>query len=119
MNIDYTMKLRTISVIDQQDTFTNVVKKVEWAVSFFDTATPHVTSDGSVETYLNTDDISADTFTPYDNLTQTAILQWALDAEGGTTFLDHLLEGGHAAHLEKLLADASLTDKDVDLILEA
>tara|TARA_A200000159_G_scaffold70951_1_gene65892 strand:+ start:687 stop:1046 length:360 start_codon:yes stop_codon:yes gene_type:complete len=119
MNIDYTMKLRSISVIDQQDTFTNVIKRVEWVVSFFDTATPHVISDGTVETYLNTDAISADTFTPYDNLTHTAILQWALDAEGGTAFLDQLLEGGHAAHLEKSIADASLTDKDVDLLLEA
>ena len=118
MNIDYTMKLKSVSVIDQQDTFTNVIKRVEWAVNFFDTAIPHVISKATVETYLDTNTISADSFTSYENITQTQILQWALDAEGGTAFLDQLLEGGHAAHLERSIADASLTDKDVDLLLE-
>ncbi|WP_348681569.1 hypothetical protein [Alteromonas mediterranea] len=119
MNIDYAMSLQNVWAIDNQDPHQDVVKKVSWVVEFFDTNNPDIKSTGGVESYLDTDSISADTFTPYENLTQTQILQWALDAEGGTAFLDQLLEGGHAAHLEKQIQDASYTYKDVALLPES
>ena len=119
MNIDYEMTLSDVSVIAQQDTFTNVVKRVVWLIDFFDTSQPTIKSTGSVETYLNTDDVSADTFSPFESLTQTQILQWAFDAEGGTVFLDELLEGGHATMVEKLVTDASYIVKSVTEISEA
>lgn len=119
MNIDYAMSLQNVWAIDNQDSFQDVVKKVNWVVEFFDTNHPDIKSAGSVESYLNTDSISADSFTSYENITQTQILQWALDAEGGTAFLDQLLEGGHAANLEKLIQDASYTYKDIALLAEA
>lgn len=118
MNIDYEMTLSDVSVIAQQDTFTDVVKRVVWLVDFFDTSQPTIKSTGNVETYLNTDAVSADTFSPFENLTQTQILQWAFDAEGGTAFLDQLLEGGHAAHVEKLVVDGSYIVKSVTEISE-
>lgn len=118
MNIDYEMALQTVAVATQ-DSFADVVKKVVWVVSFFDTGNPTIKSHGTVETYLDTDGVTSDTFTPFDNLTQTQILQWALDYHGGSSFLDSLLEGGHAANLEKLIADSTLTDKDVALIAES
>ncbi len=119
MNIDYSMVLESVSVIDQQDTLTDVVKRVVWRVSFFDTANPDITTDGTVETYLNTDSIAPDSFSDYQDLTHTQILQWALDEQGGASFLDHLLEGGHAAMLEKLIADSVFTEKDIELIPES
>lgn len=119
MNIDYAMSLQNVWAIDSQDSFQDVVKKVNWVVEFFDTANPNIKSTGGVESYLNTNSLSADSFTSYENLTQTQILQWALDAEGGTAFLDQLLDGGHAANLEKLIQDASYTYKDVALLAEA
>ena len=119
MNIDYAMSLQNVWAVDSQDSFQDVVKRVNWVVEFFDTANPDVKSIGSVESYLDSGSITADTFTSYDNVTQTQILQWALDAEGGTAFLDQLLEGGHAANLEKLIQDASYTYKDIGLLAEA
>lgn len=119
MNIDYAMNLQSVWAIDNQDSLQNVVKKVNWVVEFFDTNNPDIKSTGGVESYLDTDSITADTFTSFDNLTQTQILQWALDAEGGTAFLDQLLEGGHAANLEKLIQDASYVYKDIELLAES
>ena len=116
MNIDYEMTLEGVLTIDQQDTFSDVVKKVTWLISFFDTNNPTIKSTGHVESYLNTDALSSSTYVAYADLTQTKILQWALDNEGGTGFLDQLLEGGHAGNLEKLIADASYTEKDISLI---
>lgn len=119
MNIDYEVTLTAVAAIDQQDTFNDVVKKVTWLIGFFDTANPTIKSNAAVESYLNTDSLSSDTYVPYANVTHTQILQWALDAEGGTAFLDQLLEGGHAANLEKLVADASYTEKDISVLAEA
>lgn len=119
MNIDYAMSLENIWCIDNQDSFQDVVKKVNWSIDFFDTNNPELKSRGTVESYLDTNSISADTFALYENVTQTQILQWALDAEGGTAFLDQLLEAGHAADLEKKIQDASYTYKDVALLPEA
>jgi len=118
MNIDYTTRLHSVFVVDNIDSFQNVVKKVVWAVDFFDTSNPTLKSTGAVESYLNTDSISS-TFTPYENVTQTQILQWASDAEGGKDFFDKLLESGHTAHLEKLIEDSTLTSKDIKLIPES
>jgi len=119
MNIDYEVTLTAAAAIDQQDTFNDVIKKVTWLIGFFDTANPTIKSNAAVESYLNTDSLSSDTYVPYANVTQTQILQWALDAEGGTAFLDQLLEGGHAVNLEKLVNDAAYTEKDISLLAES
>lgn len=116
MNIDYEMNLRSIEVIPQQDTFTDVLKRIVWEVEFFDTGNPDIKSKGGVETYLNTDALSANTFVDYTNLTKTQILEWVLAAQGGTAFLDELLEGGHAATLEKKILDSTLVEKDAELL---
>lgn len=119
MAIDYTMTLTFVSVINEQDSLNDIVKKVIWEMRFFDTDHPTITSVATVETYLDTDSLAADSFTPFANLTHTQILQWAYDREGGDTFKDHLLDIHHRNYLDKLIADASYTEKDIDLIPEA
>jgi hypothetical protein len=119
MNIDYEMELGEVYVIASQDTFTDVVKRVLWSVSFFDTDNPDIKSKGLIETYLDVDAISADTYTPYEAVTQTQILQWALDKQGGSRFLDSLLEGGHADDLAKRIDNATFVEKDIDLLAES
>lgn len=116
MNIDYEMALKEVYTIPQQDSVVDVVVKVNWMVSFFDTDHPNAKSTGGVTTYLDTDSINADSFVAYEDVTQTQILQWALDAQGGTLFLDQLLEGGHADNVAALVRDSAYVRKDTDLI---
>jgi hypothetical protein len=116
MNIDYEMALDEVYSIPQQDNMVDVVAKVQWTVSFFDTDHPNVKSSGVVTTHLYTDSINVDSFVAYEDVTQTQILQWALDAQGGTSFLDQLLEGGHADNVAALVKDLDYVRKDTDLI---
>lgn len=118
MAVDYTMTLTFVSVINEQDTFTDIAKRVIWEISFFDTDHPSITSVANIETYLDTESLVADSFTPFANLTHTQILQWAYDKEGGDTFKDHLLDVHHRNYLTKLIADASYTEKDIELLSE-
>lgn len=119
MSIDYTMALRSVSVINEQGSMANIVKRVLWSIRFFDTDHEEIGSEATVETYLDTDALGADSFTPYENVTQTQILQWAFDKQGGQEFLDQLLEEYHSALLAKLISDASYTEKDIELLPEA
>jgi len=119
MSIDYTMALRSVSVINEQDSMANIVKRVIWTIRFFDTDHVEIGSEASVETYLDTDALSAESFTPYENVTQTQILQWVFDKQGGQEFLDELLEQYHSETLVKLIADESYTEKDIELLPEA
>ena len=116
MNIDYEMALDEVYSIPQQDNMVDVVAKVQWTVSFFDTDHPNVKSSGGVTTHLATDSINADSFVAYEDVTQTQILQWALDAQGGTLFLDQLLEGGHADNVAILVRDSAYVRKDIEII---
>jgi hypothetical protein len=119
MNIDYEMVLNQVNVIRDQDGLENIVKRVEWVVKFFDADNPVTKSTAAVETYLPTESLSSESFVAFEDLTHTQIMQWAFDLEGGNAFLDALLEGGHADNLAKLLSDAALLQKDLDIIPEA
>lgn len=116
MNIDYEMELKEVYVAPTQGDFTNVVTRVLWTISFFDTNTPDVKTDAIIESYLEVGSLNAESFTPFENLTQIEILEKCLAHEGGTGFLDGLLESAHAPHLAKLIADSQFESKDLALI---
>ena len=119
MNIDYEMVLNQVNVIRDQDGLSDIVKRVEWFIKFFDADNNVAKSTAVVESYLPTDSLSSESFVAFENLTHSQIMQWAFDHEGGNAFLDALLEGGHADHLAKVIADAELLQKDLDTIPEA
>lgn len=116
MNIDYSTKLVRVGCVDSQDSYTDVVKHIAWEVSFFDTSNPEVKTMGHIETVLDTENLNADSYVLFSDVSKAQILAWALTKQGGNDFLDGLLEAGHAARLEELLRIASYTQKDVDLI---
>jgi len=49
-------------------------------------------------------------------VTKANIVEWALAKQGGTDFLDSLLEGGHSGNLEEMFRVSQYTQKDIDLI---
>lgn len=117
MATDYTAELLNVRVIASQDTFTNIVKKVEWEITFYDTDHENdVWSKGRVNTVLDTNSLDSSNFVSWDSITQQQILQFALDTEGGTDFLDSLLSGGHSALLTEKKENLALVKKDVQLL---
>jgi hypothetical protein len=117
MHIDYTASIDQTKVIPEQGGFENIVKKVIWEITFFDTENPEsVQSVARVETFLDTDSINADTFVQWESLTQQSVLQKCLDSHGGTAFLDELLNNGHHQMLEQKLTELSLVEKSADLL---
>ena len=118
MSIDYSMSLLSIHTIDRQDSLEDVVKRVLWQLDFFYEDDPSVTSSGIVETYLDTDSLFSDGYTPYDELTQTTILGWALDKHGGASFIETQLDNHHRDNLVKARLDTSLTERNTETIQE-
>lgn len=116
MTIDYTTEVRAVRCITAQGDLTDVVKYIEWDVRFFDISAPDTVSIASINTELDTDNVSSDSFIAFGDVTKANLAAWGLAKHGGTDFLDGLLDGGHAARLEELLRIASYTPKDVDLI---
>ena len=117
MATDYTAELLTVRVIPSQDSFTNIVKKVEWEITFFDTDHEEdVWSTGRVYSVLDTNSLDSSSFISWDSITQQQILQLALNKEGGTDFLDSLLSGGHSALLAEKKENLALQTKDVQLL---
>lgn len=117
MNIDHAASLEEVRVIAAQGEFSDVVKKIFWKISFYDVDNPSdVSCDAVVETYLDTENLDANTYIGWENITQANILQFALDAEGGESFIDALLDGGHRDNLEKQKGDLALQQKDIALI---
>lgn len=115
MTIDYSTELKRVGCVSSDD-FTDVVKYVEWEVHFFETSLPDHYSIGHIQTELDTDSIAAGSFVAFSEVTKANIVEWALAKQGGTDFLDSLLEGGHSANLEYMLRIAQYSQKDVDLI---
>lgn len=117
MATDYTAELLGVKVIPSQDSFTNIVKKVEWEVTFFDTDDEeNVWSTGRVDSVLDTTSLDSSSFVSWDSITQQQILQFALNKEGGTDFLDSLLSGGHSAILAEKKENLALESKDIQLL---
>jgi hypothetical protein len=112
------MSLLSIHTIDNQDSLQDVVKRVVWQLNFFYEDDPSVDSSGVVETYLDTESLSADGYTPYDELTQTTILGWALDKQGGSSFMETLLDDHHRDNLVKARLDSSLSERNPETIPE-
>lgn len=115
MTIDYTSELKIVGCVTNED-FVDVVKYVEWEIHFFEISLPDHHSIGHVHTELDIDAISADSFVPFSDITKADILNWALEKQGGTEFLDTLLEAGHAGNVEEMYRVAQYTHKDIDLI---
>ena len=115
MEIDYTAELLKVKVIPSQEGFIDIVKEVEWMIKFYDIDhEDNVWTKAQVHSVLNTE--SLDSFITWDNITQQQILQFALENEGGTEFLDNLLAGGHAARLQAQKDSLSYVEKDIQLI---
>lgn len=117
MNIDYEASIDFVKCIPSQDELENIVKLVRWNIRFFDTENPEtVQSIAAVETVLDTDGLDSSSFISWDTITHSKILEWCLAKHNGNEFLDSLLEGGHAAHLEQLRFSESLTMMDMEVV---
>ena len=115
MTIDYTSELKLVGCVTNED-FADVVKYVEWEIHFFETSFPDNHSIGLVKTELDVDAITAESFVAFSDVTKANIVEWALAKQGGTDFLDSLLEGGHSGNLEEMFRVSQYTQKDIDLI---
>ena len=118
MNIDYSMSLISIHTIDSQDSLQDIVKRVVWQLNFFYEDDPSIASSGMVDTYLDTDSLSDDSYTTYSELTQTTILGWALDKQGGASFIQSLLDNHHSDNLVKVKLDSSLNERNLQTMQE-
>ena len=113
MNIDYEAKISELYTTNEIPGWDDVVKKVVWEIEFFDLdfrRSVNVTA--LVITQLNTEDL-VDTFVAYSELTQQQILQYCLDQEGGSGFLEYL-QSVHASALAQQYSDRHLTLRPIN-----
>lgn len=118
MNVEYTAELREVGLIPEQVGFSNIVKKIIWSITFFDSEDPeNIFSVATIETYLNTESIDEEAFVAWENITQTEIVQFALEEMGGQSFVDDLKQN-HVYTLDKMKLDNSLNKIDPAIIPE-
>jgi hypothetical protein len=115
MTIDYITELRRVGCVTTEN-FTDIVKYIEWEVHFFETSLPDHHSVALIKTELDVDDVNAESFVAFSDVTKANIVAWGLAKQGGTDFLDILLEAGHARNVEDMLRVLQYTQKDIDLI---
>jgi len=122
MATQYEVRLGRVYTTDEVDGFSDVVRKVEWEVHFYDDqhteklddGTYRYKTQGAARTILPIDSLNADTFVNYSDLTQKKICEWAFDTEGGNTFINSILNAAHAEQLASVLAvDRLVTEKTV------
>tara|TARA_B100000214_G_C23970230_1_gene629728 strand:+ start:2945 stop:3331 length:387 start_codon:yes stop_codon:yes gene_type:complete len=122
MATQYEVRLLRVHTTDEVDGFSDVVRKVEWEVHFYDDqyteklddGTYKYKTQGAARTVLPIDSLNSDTFINYSDLTQRKICEWAFDTEGGNTFINSILNTAHAAELNNIITiDRLLTEKTV------
>ncbi len=117
MHIDYTTNIEELKIQSECNGYSNVVRKVLWSITFFDTENPiEVTSVGTIETLLPTDNLGDNGYIEFEDITHQDILDMCLKDAGEAEFLDKLLEGGHAEMLERKLLEVGLVEIDVATI---
>jgi len=82
-------RLLRIDVTDVGE-LTDVIARVEWLIEFV--LCEGVTSEATVRTELEFDDIDPKDFMPIQEMTQDKILSFCLAKQGGDEFIKHLLE---------------------------
>lgn len=82
-------RLMRIDVTDVGE-LTDVIARVEWLIEFV--LCEGVTSEATVCTELELDDIDPKDFMPIQEMTQDKILSFCLAKQGGDEFIRHLLE---------------------------
>lgn len=84
-----TKELIKLEVLPEHNGFENVVRNVHWKMIITDPYHTDISSIGTVETMLDIDEI--DSFIDITTLTKTQILDWALEKQGGDTFIDTVM----------------------------
>lgn len=96
-------KLHEVQVYENKEGYANVVGLVRWAVEF---QRGGFVSRAGIETLLDTSDLSG--FTPIEQVTREQALAWALAAQGGEAFIEHL-RPYHEADLDEQERRAGLS----------
>lgn len=120
MSHDYTIGIENIHYHPEINGCPNVVKHVEWYINVFHVDNPDVTQPHFIDTLLDTDGVRPDSFTSWEDLTHTAILEWCLTSVGGQSFIDNILNNDDAQNiLQRKLVMAPLFEADITEIPES
>ena len=87
--IEVSYEILDLFVFPEKNGLTNVVGKVNLKTTF---SRNGVSTKGRMETILDTDNLSEETFISVDSLTVETVAAWAIAANGGEAFLDQLKE---------------------------
>lgn len=86
--LNYNLFLEEISVYPQLLEKENVIQRVIWRTVFYDSELEDEQVTYYAETLLDTNDLS--NFVQIEDLTKDQILEWALSARGGQTYIDNI-----------------------------
>jgi len=86
--ISVSQELVQVWVKPQQGEFSNVIARVDWRIHF---DRNEARSTGGVETMIDISQLSAGSFVDINSVSEIQVLSWALAAQGGENFINHLL----------------------------
>lgn len=116
--IEYKLYLLDIQIIPTLDTLENVVKKVLWAIEFYDTDNPEIfKSVGAVETILDTNNIAVEDFVQINSLSHSQIIEWVFAIQGGEEFIENI-RPIHVGNIMEAKEKFNWTSYNLDLLVQ-
>lgn len=114
-DITYTFKKMAVLTDPSVEGYDNVIKKIVWRMTFTDGVSESI---GMGETILDTSDLS--NFINADEVTDEILEDWVINKEGGTSFIDTMINI-HRPHIERKTQEDGLVtyyqDEDYNLHL--
>lgn len=110
MTLNKTYKLHQIKVEPEIDGLNDVVLFIRWSIEF---ELDGFTNSAVIETLL--DFAPNENFVSLEKLTKEQIINWAIEAQGGQSFIDHL-EFHHGEQLKHEKARSKLSSPDSTML---
>lgn len=120
--IDYKLYLHRVEVLPTVGSVSNVVKRVIWAIEFFDSEYPEICrSIAGVETLLETEYLTnaayTNNFIAIEDLSHSQIIEWCFTMQGGEAFIEEI-RPVHEANIFELRNNMNYKVYDLDLLVQ-
>lgn len=113
MNINTKYELKRVRALTQYNVFTNIIKLVNWSITIYDLENPNdVTVTVDVTTKLNYERCELNNFKEFSQLRKSDILEFAVNAMGGSGYLETLKQN-HIPILSRKKEELELVDLNI------
>ena len=111
--LDYRVNLTGTLDLEEYNGFKNVITLVKWNFVLYRHIKPQFTAEIFHETELDIEGLEAETFVPFEEVTQQLLLEWAIEKVGGADYIEtQVWEPGQMEYIDKQILYSFMTLRD-------